>query len=160
LSKTTGKTYRLLTEAEWEYAARAGSTTRYFFGDNVKDFCRFGNAADLTAKRRFPSLTVISCDDGYVFTAPAGSYLPNAFGLYDVVGNAWQWLEDCWNPSYKDAPVDGSADLSGECSRHVVRGGSWDDGADVLRSANRRRNFPIRRNFDDGFRVARELCRS
>jgi formylglycine-generating enzyme required for sulfatase activity len=157
LSETTSKAYRLPTEAEWEYAVRANSTTRYFFGRDEKKFCRYGNVADRAAKKRFPRWTVLACNDGSVFTAPAGTYQPNAFGLYDMVGNAWQWLEDCWNPSYAHAPSDGSADLSGECSRHIVRGGSWDSDESMVRSANRRRNFPTLRNFDDGFRVARSL---
>ncbi len=158
LSEKTGKAYRLPAEAEWEYAARANSTTRFFFGDREKDFCRYGNAADLAAKKRFSKLTIIPCNDGFVFTAPAGTYQPNAFGLHDLVGNAWQWLEDCWNPSYADAPRDGSSDLSGECSRRVLRGGSWDSDATMVRSANRRRNFPDIRNYNDGLRVARPLC--
>ncbi len=157
LSEKTSATYRLLTEAEWEYAVRANSTTRFFFGNDEKAICRYANVADQAAKKRYPAWSVLPCNDGSVFTAAAGTYGPNAFGLYDIIGNAWQWLEDCWNPSYAHAPSDGSADLSGECSRHVLRGGSWDSNETMVRSANRRRNFPTLRNFNDGLRVARPL---
>jgi formylglycine-generating enzyme required for sulfatase activity len=116
LSGKTGRSYRLLTEAEWEYAARAGTSTGYFFGDDAKDLCRYGNGAD-------PDLSVppilrakvFPCSDGYAYTAPVGAFSPNGFGLYDVHGNAWQWLEDCWHGSYSGAPADGSAWRSGDC---------------------------------------------
>jgi formylglycine-generating enzyme required for sulfatase activity len=157
LSEKTNATYRLLTEAEWEYAVRANSTTPYFFGTDATKVCQYGNVADRAAKKRYPNWSVIACNDGSVFTSAAGTYQPNAFGLHDMIGNAWQWLEDCWNPSYAHAPADGSADLSGECSRHVLRGGSWDSNETMVRSANRRRNFPTLRNFNDGLRVARPL---
>ena len=119
LSKTTGKTYRLLTEAEWEYAARGGSTTPYWWGKDVGT-----GHADCGGSQ----------SDG---TAPVGSFLPNAFGLYDTAGNAAEWVQDCWNPTYRGAPNDGSAWTSGDCSLRVLRGGSFADKAIALRSSAR-----------------------
>jgi formylglycine-generating enzyme required for sulfatase activity len=106
LSKKTGKPYRLLTEAEWEYAARAGTSTIYFFGNDADDICRYGNGDSRTV-----------CSDGYAYTAPVGIFLPNDFGLYDMHGNAWQWVEDCWHRNYQGAPVDGSAWASVDCEK-------------------------------------------
>jgi formylglycine-generating enzyme required for sulfatase activity len=139
LSRKTGRSYRLLTEAEWEYAARAGTSTRYFFGDNDKDFCRYGNGADQSAIKSvgFDKGGKIPCSDGYAYTAPVGAFRPNAFGLYDVHGNAWQWLEDCWHESYTGAPADGSAWTWGDCGWRVLRGGNWFSDPRYLRSASR-----------------------
>jgi formylglycine-generating enzyme required for sulfatase activity len=152
LAKQTGKSYRLLTEAQWEYAARAGTTTRYFFGDEEKVFCRYGNGADQTAKSK-----ILPCSDGYAYTAPVGSFLPNGFGLYDMHGNAWQWLEDCWHENYQGAPSGGSAWISGDCSRRVVRGGSWYGGPGELRSAIRFGDSSVYRYYGSGFRLGRTL---
>jgi formylglycine-generating enzyme required for sulfatase activity len=151
LSQTTGKPYRLLTEAEYEYAERATTTTKYPWGDDV-------------GKRN------ANCDgcgsqwDGKQ-TAPVGQFAANAFGLYDMVGNVWEFTEDCDHTSYEvdtpqgklDAPTDGSAWTSGECTRRVVRGGSWYDHGDALFSANRRGGTTEVRNDSLGFRVARTL---
>jgi formylglycine-generating enzyme required for sulfatase activity len=145
LSKMTGKSYRLLTEAEWEYAARAGATTPYFWGEEIG----IGNA---------------NCDacgskwDGRK-TSPVGSFRPNAFGLYDMVGNVWQWVQDCWREGYDGAPRDGSAWTSGECSRRVVRGGSWLDDPLKLRAGYRGAESVASQDYRLGFRVARSLTR-
>ncbi len=140
LAKTTGEPYRLLSEAEAEYAARGGTVAskqpRYFFGDHAKDLCRYANGADETGKMKFPGWTVAPCNDGYIFTAPAMSFKPNAFGLYDMHGNAWSWVEDCYHGSYADAPTDGSAWTTGGCVYRVLRGGSW--GNDPLEFSARR----------------------
>jgi formylglycine-generating enzyme required for sulfatase activity len=143
LSRATGQYYRLLTEAEWEYAARAFSTTSYFWGDEIGK----GNA---------------NCDGcGSAWdnrqTSPVGSFQPNAFGLYDMAGNVWQWVQDCYHDNYDDAPADGSAWTSGDCSRRVVRGGSWLSEPRSLRSANRGTNTTVGRSGDLGFRVGRTL---
>jgi formylglycine-generating enzyme required for sulfatase activity len=97
LSKRTGQTYRLLTEAEWEYAARAGSTSRYSFGDKGNELCRHANVGDRSLKKAIPDWKheIADCDDGHVHAAPVKSYQPNAFGLYDMHGNAWEWVQDC-----------------------------------------------------------------
>jgi formylglycine-generating enzyme required for sulfatase activity len=162
LSKKTGKSYRLLAEAEWEYAARAGNASRFLFGNNERELCRYGNGADEAAKgrvRRKDSWNIAACNDGYAYTAPVGSFLPNAFGLFDMLGNAYQWLEDCWNSGYVGAPTDGSAWTSGTCDTRIVRGGSWSSKPDYLRPANRM-GFTIASGTGDdytGFRVARTL---
>jgi formylglycine-generating enzyme required for sulfatase activity len=158
LSAKTGKTYRLLAEAEWEYAARAGTTTRFSFGDDAKDLCRFGNGTDLTAKRSVAGLgPSASCSDGYAYTAPVGHFLPNAFALYDMHGNVRQWVEDCFHPSYAGAPTDGSAWTSPGCTIRVQRGGAWGYRPANLRSAYRDGIEPALRRSFTGFRVARTL---
>jgi formylglycine-generating enzyme required for sulfatase activity len=136
----TGQPYRLLSEAEWEYACRAGMTTRYSWSDDppTPEQANF----DLTIRR----------------TSEVGAYPPNPWGLYDMHGNVWEWVEDCWHESYEGAPTDGSAWLEedgGGCGRRVLRGGSWDNGPGYLRSAYRGRNSAGVRNNVIGFRVAR-----
>jgi formylglycine-generating enzyme required for sulfatase activity len=110
MARKTGKAYRLLTEAEWEYAARAhmepGAYPRYWFGNDDKDLCHYGNGADQTAKRSMvgkKNWVFASCDDGYAYTSPVGSFAGNGLGLYDMVGNAWQWTEDCYHANYRGA---------------------------------------------------------
>jgi len=164
LSKKTGKAYRLLSESEWEYAARGqsspGSYPRYFFGDDEKDMCRYGNVADQTAKQKISGSkdwTVFSCSDGYAYTSPVGSFRPNAFGLYDMHGNLWQWVEDCYSDSYSAAPNDEAAKTTGDCNLRVLRGGSWVDSPRGLRAAYRSRDNPVNRSYFSGFRLARTL---
>jgi formylglycine-generating enzyme required for sulfatase activity len=142
-SKMTGKTYRLLTEAEWEYAARAGTTTAYFWGDEIGK----GNANCNGCGSQWDNRQ----------TSPVGSFKPNAFGLYDMHGNVGQWVQDCHHDDYKGAPTDGSAWTSGDCSRGVVRGGSWVDGPQGLRAADRARDAAASRGGSRGFRVGRTL---
>jgi formylglycine-generating enzyme required for sulfatase activity len=164
LSKETNKDYRLLTEAEYEYAIRGkitvGPATRYFFGNDDASMCRYGNGADQTAQKTIPGAsgwTIFPCADGYAYTAPVGSFLPNEFGLYDPHGNAASWTEDCYHDSYSGAPTDGKAWLSGDCNRRVIRGGSWDDNRAFLRSASRGRFLSVGRSSEVGFRVGRTL---
>jgi formylglycine-generating enzyme required for sulfatase activity len=143
LSKQTGKEYRLLSESEWEYMARAGSTTFYPWGDEID-----------SSKAKF------KIKGSEKSTVPVGSYSANAFGVHDTVGNVWEWVEDCWHKTYKDAPIDGSAWLSageGDCKERVLRGGSWGSGLMVLRSANRYGSNATARFDDNGFRIARTL---
>jgi formylglycine-generating enzyme required for sulfatase activity len=160
LSRKTGKSYRLLTEAEWEYAARAGSTTKYSFGDDEKESCRYVNGADQTAKSTIPEAknwTIAPCTDGFAYTSPVGSLLPNAFALHDMHGNAYQWLEDCWHTNYTGAPADGSARTSGDCNVRVVRGGAWWLRPSGLRSARRDWTRFDNRYAFVGFRLGRTL---
>lgn len=167
LSGLTGQRYRLLSEAEWEYVARAGTETARYWGEDISALCRYANGAGggprvrsfrgLRFSRRSGIGAEGPCDDEYGGTAPVGSFAPNAFGLYDVLGNVSEWTQDCWNESYRGAPTDGRAWESGDCDRRVLRGGSWFIGAWFLRSANRSRNLPDSRDMYYGFRVARSL---
>ena len=140
LSEETGQEYRLLSEAEWECVARAGSTTPYPWGEE------FGaNHANCWA-----------CGDEFQFSAPVGQFRSNAWGLHDMQGNGWEWVQDCWNDTYEGAPSDGSAWLEGDCSKHVIRGGSWRDGPKEMRSAFR--FYVALSGFrGENFRVARVL---
>ena len=162
LSKKTGKAYRLPSEAEWEYAARAtmnldSMAPRFSFGNDGNELCGVGNGADATAREQNGGGTGADCRDGYATTAPAGSFKPNQFGLFDMYGNVWEWVEDCWNENYDHAPVDGKAWTEGDCTSRVVRGGSWNSDIPKLRSATRGWNQPSGRNRSIGFRVVREL---
>jgi formylglycine-generating enzyme required for sulfatase activity len=146
LSKQTGKNYRLLSEAEWEYAARAGTTTAYSWGDDIKkDDNVMANCFDCGSQWDSRQ------------TAPVGSFAPNAFGIHDMLGNVWEWVEDCYHDNYEGAPEDGSAWTVGDCNQRVARGGSWGDPPQILRSAFRLRS-PVGNRYDGlGFRVARTL---
>ena len=157
VSRETGQAYRLLSEAEWEYVARAGTTTRWYWGESETGQCRYANGADLQAKKHNSKWTVAECDDGYYQTSPVGSFQANAFGVFDTAGNVWEWVEDCWNDHYQGAPEDGRAWTSGDCSRRVLRGGSWDDSPGNVRPANRDWYNPGIRADYDGFRIARTL---
>jgi len=159
LSDRTGKVYRLPSDAEWEYAARAGSQSSRPWGEAPDQACRFANVADRSKEPKdlFFLTDKHDCDDGHFYPAPVGSYLPNGFGLQDMIGNVWEWVEDCWNESYGGAPADGSAWKTGECGRRVVRGGSWGSVPDSARSAKRIWDGTGYRSDFLGFRVARTL---
>lgn len=145
LSDKTGNDYRLLTESEWEYAARAGSSGRFWWGDESPE----GKAV----------CAGCSLDGRSDIARPVGAYSPNPFGLYDVHGNVWEWVEDCWRKNYDDHPVDGSPSVpSDTCRRRVLRGGAWPNGGRELRSANRSWKVPEHRSLHGkGFRVAMTL---
>ena len=149
ISDITGKNYRLPSESEWEYAARAGSTTVRWWGDQNPE-CTNG----LVNGARFYDWT--DCHRG-IGTAPVGSYSQNAFGLYDVLGNVKEWTEDCWHDDYIGAPSDGSAWTTGDCFYRVRRGGSWDDSSYNIRSSVRDRADSAYRQDRTGFRIARDL---
>jgi sulfatase modifying factor 1 len=158
LSTRTGKPYRLMTEAEWEYAARAGSTSRYSFGDNLNALCSFGNGADQSLHRQFPAIVTANCDDDYLYTAPVGSFSPNAFGLYDMHGNVSEWVQDCFRLTYDTGRTDGRAVNPRVCRPwRVFRGGSWGNRPAALRSAARLEFFSNGASNTAGIRVARSL---
>ena len=173
LSDHTGESYRLLSESEWEYVARAGSETRWYWGDMPSDQCRHANGDDLDADAALPpspnpNRRVTQCSDGYVHTAPPGTYEANAFGVYDLVGNVFEWTEDCFRIAsdvpvpaaqfnvYDGAPDDGSAWTDGTCEARVWRGGSWGSAQLNLRPAARFPAESVTRRSNAGFRVARD----
>jgi len=157
LSRESGQKYRLPTEAEWEYAARAGTRTSRFWGDSIDQACLYANVADLSAKEFFPSLKVLNCSDGAPFTAEVGRFPSNPFGLHDILGNVWEWCEDTWHSDYLGAPQDGRAwNAVGE-ENWVRRGGSWFSLPKHVRASTRNGNPTGYRGNETGFRIVREL---
>ena len=149
LSRKTGKAYRLLSEAEWEYAARAGTTTPFWWGSSIST----GQAnyhGDYTygggPKGEYRDRTV-----------PVDSFKANPWGLFNVHGNLWEWVQDCWNEDYNGAPLDGSARATGNCRDRVRRGGSWNNTPERLRSAYRSPSYSFIEDSIMGFRVARPV---
>jgi sulfatase modifying factor 1 len=156
LSAATGHQYRLPSASEWEYAARSGGEAVQPWDANASTACANANVADASAAQRYPGWTVFACNDGYVYTSPVGSFKANAFGLNDMLGNVFQWTEDCWHPDYAGAPVDGSARSTGDCSERELRGGSWFSTPAYVR-ANYRNHFAADyRTSSAGFRLVRE----
>lgn len=150
--------YRLPTEAEWEYACRAGTTTHFSQGDNAGGLAAVGNVADETARRklaRYQSWSYTSDRDGYAFTAPVGSFRPNAYGLHDMHGNAWEWCADWYDADYygNSPATDPRGPSKG--TKRIGRGGSWISRAADCRSANRLKDAPDARIDGGGFRVVR-----
>ena len=156
MTERTGKPYRLPSEAEWEYAARGGTTDMNFWGNDDSLTCDYASVNDLTAKNKVAKVAE-PCDDGFMYTSPVGSFLPNPFGLYDVVGNAWVWLADCWLGDYRLGPRDGSPNGAEKCGLRVLRGGSWTDTPGPVRIGARESRLPDERLSIAGFRLVRDL---
>ena len=154
LSLRTGEAYRLPSESEWEYAARAGTETARYWGEGESGQCRYENGADASTAVSWG----VRCDDGHPRTAPVGSFDANGWGLHDMLGNVWEATGDCWNGGYAGAPADGRVWESGDCSHRVFRGGAWADRPSKLRAARRVKVWAGYRSIHRGFRVARALA--
>ena len=149
LSEQTGQPYRLVTEAEWEYAAREGTKTAFSFGNDPETGCRHMNGADQSAEETYKKLIGVSCDDGFSDLSPVGSLSPNKFGLYDMHGNVWEWTSDAWTDSHEPGSIPDE--------KRVIKGGSWFSYAMWLRSANRNAWDPNIGRADVGFRIVRDV---
>jgi formylglycine-generating enzyme required for sulfatase activity len=155
LNRETGESYRLLSEAEWEYTARAGSSTKFSFGNSESALCDHGNGADQSTLFDWGNT---SCNDGYDNqTAPVGNYRANLFGVHDMHGNVWEWVEDCYEDNYNNVPSNGTANTGPNSCKRVSRGGSWNSKPWVLRSANRSGYSTDYRVNNFGFRIARDF---
>jgi len=150
LSRKTGQIYRLLSQTEWEYAARAGTTTAFVFGDTISP-----TLANYDGTYGYPVSSVVNGLNRHE-TTPVDSFKPNGFGIYDMAGNVWQWTQDCWS-DYYGGPLDGAPASSGDCNRRAIRGGAWNVGPANLRAAFRGRVAADSRKDMIGFRVARSL---
>ena len=162
LSKQTGRKFRLPTEAEWEYAARAGTTTRFFFGDDANQLCEYANTFDKSGMRAFVrdkgyQPKEKTCDDYAEYTSVVGMYKPNAFGLHDVIGNVSEWVEDCDHHNFEGAPTDGSAWLAKECSMRTRRGNSYGVTNDSQVSMRGHGGQTNRSSLGEGFRIAEDI---
>jgi formylglycine-generating enzyme required for sulfatase activity len=158
LTRRTGRAYRVPSSVEFEYAARAGSDAAWYWGNQSEEACLHANIADQTLAQRWPSRQSYHCDDGFEHTAPSKRFQPNAFGLYDMIGNAWEWTADCWRDDLADAPTDGSAQRApgGDCAFRTPMGGSWISGPGWSRASVRSKDPEHYRSFMLGFRVAAE----
>lgn len=162
LSEMTGERYGLASEAQWEYAARAGTPTPRFWGDDREQACRYANVADLRGANVLQwepeEHRIFSCSDGYEYTSPVGSFAPNGFRLHDMLGNVWEWVADCHSESYAEGPTTEAPVEWLErqvCFERVIRGGSWINGPWGTGAADRVGEEPVSRVSNVGFRVMR-----
>jgi formylglycine-generating enzyme required for sulfatase activity len=159
LSSKTGHLYRLPSASEWEYAARAGGEEVAPWTADSTRACEFGNVADESAAHRYPGWSVFACKDGFANTAPVGSFKSNEFGLNDMMGNVFQWTNDCWSASYVGAPIDGSARTDGNCADRELRGGSWFSTPAYVRASYRNHFSADYRTSSVGIRLVRDIER-
>lgn len=160
LSNKTGRKYRIPSTVEFEYASRGGRDTPWFWGTNSEEACQYANIGDRSFSRQFPNRPSFPCDDGYVYTAAVARFEPNPFGLYDMIGNAWEWTNDCFHTDLSRSPVDGSsweAAGGGDCNFRTPKGGSWISGIGWSRAAVRSRDGAHYKSFMLGFRLAAEV---
>jgi formylglycine-generating enzyme required for sulfatase activity len=157
LSAKSGHRYRLPSASEWEYAARAAAEAVRPWDSSGAGACMDANVADQSAAVRYSGWDVFACNDGYVNTAPVGSFKANAFGLNDMLGNVFEWTQDCWHDDYSGAPTDGSARVDGDCAEHELRGGSWYSSPSYLTASYRNRFAADYRASSIGFRLVREI---
>jgi formylglycine-generating enzyme required for sulfatase activity len=155
LSTKDARTYRLPSEAEWEYACRAGTTTSYMHGDDAEGVVKVGNVADAEFKSQFPELeAAVRASDGHAYTSPAGSFEPNPFGLYDMHGNVWEWCQDWYEPEYYARSASRDPEGPARGNERVYRGGGWFNCARGFQSSSRSAGLPDNRHLTLGFRVA------
>ncbi|GAC1331104.1 MAG: hypothetical protein NVSMB15_05200 [Steroidobacteraceae bacterium] len=157
LSAKSGQKYRLPSASEWEYAALAGAAADRPWNWSGSDACAEANVADQSAARRYSGWDVFACNDGYVNTAPVGSFKANAFGLNDMLGNVFEWTQDCWHDDYTGAPTDGSARVDGDCTERELRGGSWFSSPSYVTPSYRNHFAADYRTSSVGFRLVREI---
>ena len=152
--KREGRTYCLPTEAEWKYACRAGTNALFVISDELEDLVKIANVADASTKQKFPDWKCVKGNDGFVYTAPVGSFAPNSWGLYDMIGNVWEWCADWYDEKYYATSPTANPPGAAEASSRVIRGGSWSNYARRCRPAYRFWNTPEYRDYNLGFRVA------
>jgi sulfatase modifying factor 1 len=157
LTDKSGHPYRLPSASDWEYAARAGSESAQPWGATAAAACADANIADQSAAERYPGWSVFPCNDSYVNTAPVGSFRANAFGLNDLLGNVFEWVQDCWYDNYTGAPIDGSARVYAGCGERESRGGSWFSSPQYVSASYRNRFEHDYRSSSIGFRLVRDM---